>query len=102
MGYETNDAEMKSKLYPSAGASAESSGTSSTFSDLANSSAPVASTLNASGGANSNSDGLARPDTAQMIPFKPKFKWFAGEHRLPGGKITYQIYEMEQIPFMYM
>ena len=26
-----------------------------------------------------------RPDTSQMVPFKPKFKWIAGEHRLPGG-----------------
>merc|ERR1712218_166397 len=28
---------------------------------------------------------IARPDISQMIPFKPKFKWVAGEHRLPGG-----------------
>ena len=28
---------------------------------------------------------LPRPDTSQMVPFKPKFKWIQGEHRLPGG-----------------
>ena len=28
---------------------------------------------------------LSRPDTSQMVPFKPKFKWIVGEHRLPGG-----------------
>ena len=26
-----------------------------------------------------------KPDTSQMVPFKPKFKWVQGEHRLPGG-----------------
>lgn len=25
------------------------------------------------------------PDTSQMVPFKPKFKWIVGGHRLPGG-----------------
>ena len=25
------------------------------------------------------------PDTSQMVPFKPKFKWIVGEHRVSGG-----------------
>ena len=28
---------------------------------------------------------MATPDISQMVPFKPKFKWIVGEHRLPGG-----------------
>jgi len=25
------------------------------------------------------------PDTSQMVPFKPQFKWIIGEHRVSGG-----------------
>lgn len=28
---------------------------------------------------------IFKPDTTQMVPFKPKFKWIVGEHRVPGG-----------------
>ena len=26
-----------------------------------------------------------KPDTSQMVPFKPKFRWLVGEHRVSGG-----------------
>ena len=28
---------------------------------------------------------VARPDVAQMTPFKPSVNWYPGEHRIPGG-----------------
>ena len=28
---------------------------------------------------------IFKPDTSQMVPFKPKFKWITGEHRVSGG-----------------
>ena len=34
---------------------------------------------------NNLSKDILRPDVFQMVPFKPKFKWITGEHRLPGG-----------------
>ena len=81
------------RLYPSsAGGSADGITSKSSSNDIAlalqSSKAPVAATLtaDAAGTSAGPSDGVARPDTSQMIPFKPKFKWFAGEHRLPGGE----------------
>lgn len=32
-----------------------------------------------------NGTALAKPDVAQMVPFKPKITWIPGEHKLPGG-----------------
>jgi len=36
-------------------------------------------------GHSSDPSQLARPDTAQMVPFKPKVNWRPGEFMLPGG-----------------
>ena len=82
---------ISDSLYPSsAGGSADGITSKSSSNDIAlalqSSKAPVAATLTADAAGTSPSDGVARPDTSQMIPFKPKFKWFAGEHRLPGGE----------------
>jgi len=98
MGYQTNDEAMNKLLYPATPA------TASANSNMA----PNAGDVKAEGGANvdarngsvagsgaktskdsqggaGNKAQFPRPDTSQMVPFKPKFKWFAGEHRLPGG-----------------
>ena len=33
----------------------------------------------------SHEQSFAKPDFAQMIPFKPKIKYIPGEHPIPGG-----------------
>ena len=72
MGYETNDEATKKQLYPVSALSA----------------APLLAADGDRNGAKAaleEEKPLPKPDTSQMVPFKPKFKWFAGEHRLPGG-----------------
>ena len=32
---------------------------------------------------------MARPDFSQMVPYKPKFIWYPGEHRMPGGEFPF-------------
>ena len=78
MGYDTTDVTLKKMLFPEPPAPVVA---------VAASAAAAAAVTTSKNGQKEDEEqrNRFRPDTSQMVPFKPKFKWFAGEHRVPGG-----------------
>ena len=78
MGYEyssSNDSQNTNNTSNSTGGTITNSDNASNSENVTNGTSKIVS----------ESIKTFKPDTSQMVPFKPKFKWVQGEHRLPGG-----------------
>merc|ERR550532_3938718 len=77
--------ELRSIGYTSL--SLPSSSSALTFANKPSSNSSAATNGAAGGGAAAaaGEQGVPRPDTSQMVPFKPKVNWLPGEFMLPGG-----------------